>query len=225
MEGGAEHAFEKSVPYDSKLGCPLGYHKRKAYTIKKTRKHVPARCVRSTSVYTNTSAAFKTKTLGKQTRRLKAHGAPRSTRKVCPPGQIARKGYVRIFSSSTRKKGYQRTTKSGSVITVKPKKKAVVVPATCVEDKGLPGKLPVGAKGIGPLRKGELKKYGYSYTGSTQERHAALMRAVQEYKPLGVYRKLDAVAKLMLRQRPEAAQIFKEDRNWIRGAYGPLKAF
>lgn len=222
-----EHHFEKSVPYDSRIGCPGGYHKRKAYTVKRTGTRVPTRCVRSTTTYRNSSANFKAKTARTQTRRLFAHGvSTRSrTRKICPPGKVLRKAYVRMFSAETRKKGYTRRTRSGSTITIKPKRKSITVPAACIDDKGLPGKLRPGEKGIGPLRTGELKKHGYSYKDSTEQRHSALTRAVHEYKPLGVYRKLDAVAKLMIRQRPEAAQVFAADRNWIRQAYGPLKAF
>lgn len=219
-----EHHFEKSVPYDSRLGCPGGYHKRKAYTVKRTGTRVPTRCVRSTTTYSNSSKDYKAYVLQKQTRRLRNKGVG-STRKACPPGQVLRKAYVRVFKAETRKKGYTRRTRSGSTITIKPKRKSVTVPAACIDDKGRPGKLPPGVQGIGPLRSGELKKHGYSYKNSSEQRHRALSSAVQEFKPLGVYRKLDAVAKLMIRQRPDAARIFAADRDWIRQAYGPLKAF
>jgi hypothetical protein len=220
-----EHHFEKSVPYNPKAGgCPSGYHKRKAYTVKRTGTRVPTRCVRSTTVYKESSAQYKARVEGKQTRRLKAKGVG-ATRKVCPPGKVLRRAYVRQFSSNIKRKGYTKRTKSGRMITVKPKAKSVVVPAACIEDKGLVGKLAPGVKGIGPLRPGELKKHGYVYSDSQDRRRAALMSAVQEYSALGVYRKLDAVAKLTVRSRPEAAKVFAEDRNWIRASYGKLKAF
>jgi hypothetical protein len=219
-----EHHFEKSVPYDPRIGCPSGYHKRKAYTVKRTGTRVPSRCVRSTTVYSNSSAEFKRKSTRTQARRLRNKGV-KATRKICPPGKILRKAYIRVFKDEIQKRGYTRRTRSGSTITIKPKRKAVTVPAACIDDKGRPGGLPAGVKGIGPLRPGELKKHGYSYKNSAEQRRRALVAAVQEFRPLGVYRKLDAVAKLMVRQRPEAARVFEEDRDWIRKAYGPLKAF
>lgn len=224
----AQHHFEKSVPYNPKAGgCPSGYHKRKAYTVKRTGTYVPSRCVRSTTTYNRSSAEYKAAVMRTQTRRFKAKGVSpgKGTRKVCPPGKILRRAYVRQFSSTIKRKGYTKRTKTGQLITVKPKAKSVVVPAACIDDKGLPGKLAPGAKGIGPLRPGELKKHGYAYSDPQERRRAALMSAVQEYSTLGVYRKLDAVAKLTVHTRPEAAKVFAEDRNWLRSSYGKLKAF
>lgn len=215
-----EHHFEASVPYNPRLGgCPSGYHRRKGYTVKKTGTRVPARCIRSTTTYKESSAEFKARVQKKQTRRLKEKGIPRTSRKLCPPGQVLRRAYVRKFTKNITQKGYTKRTKSGELITVKPKAKSVVVPAACIQDKGLPGKLAPGQEGIGPLRQGELKKHGYVYSDPTDRRHAALISAVQEFTPIGVYRKLDAVAKLTLRTRPEAAKIFAEDRDWVRASY------
>jgi hypothetical protein len=91
-----------------------------------------------------------------------------------------------------------------------------------VKDKGLPGK---GPQEIGPLRKGELAKHGYSYKKSDLDRHEALRKAAKEFGPLGVYRKLDAVAKLAVRAAPKASAVFKKDRDWVKKRLGPLKAF
>jgi hypothetical protein len=66
--------------------------------------------------------------------------------------------------------------------------------------------------------------YGYSFRASESQRHAALRRAVDRYSPLGVYRKLDAVAKLTVRTAPSAAKTFAADREWVRTTFGPLKA-
>lgn len=79
--------------------------------------------------------------------------------------------------------------------------------------------------GIGPLRKGELKKHGYSTKNKTSKRHSALRKAVKEFGPLGVYRKLDAVAKLGVRTMSRVSKTFKKNRNWVRKSFGPLKAF
>jgi hypothetical protein len=89
-----------------------------------------------------------------------------------------------------------------------------------MKDKGLPGK----TKRFGALRKGELAKYGYNLHKTQDERHRALRKAIAVYGALGVYRKLDAVAKLTTRTIPEASAAFKKDREWVRHTYS-LKAF
>jgi hypothetical protein len=68
-------------------------------------------------------------------------------------------------------------------------------------------------------------KHGYTYKKSDLDRHEALRKAAKEYTALGVYRKLDAVAKLSVRAAPKASAIFKKDRNWVKRRLGPLKAF
>ena len=97
----------------------------------------------------------------------------------------------------------------------------MIVKSACVKDKGLPGK---GPDLFGKLKKGELKKYGYVYRQTRDARHAALRRAVKEYGPLDLFRKLDAVAKLTRRTVPEASRVFKSDREWVRQVLGPLKS-
>jgi hypothetical protein len=215
--------YPRSLPFNATRGCPSGYHKRMTYKSKSGRM-VPPRCVRATTVYTNTSKEFKRGVTQKAARRLKSHGMTNATvnvRKACPPGKILRKAYVRRFRTNVRDRGY--TVKRGSqVYRAYPKKSSTIVQAACVKDVGLPGK---GPQAIAPLRKGELKKHGYVYRKSDLERHEALRRAAKEFGVLGVYRKLDAVAKLSLRAAPKAAAIFKKDRDWVRRRLGPLKAF
>jgi len=207
----SEHKFLKSKPYSFLLGCPEGYHKRSSYKSVKGRK-VPARCVRST-----------TETSKKTTRRLSAAKEKllpsiRSlSRKVCPPGMIERKEYARKYSTAILKKGY--TTRKGKRY---PRKAtSAYVKAACVKDVGLPGK---GKQSIGPLRKGEISKYGYSMRETEEKRHKALRKAIEEYGALGVYRKLDAVAKLTERTIPEASKIYSKDRNWIKESFN-IKPF
>lgn len=220
----ATHKFKKSVNYNSRKGCPSGYHRRKSYTVKKTGTYVPARCIRSQSPYAETSEEFKARTRRIQTARLARAKKPQNTTRKCPPGQIARKGYIRRFSSGVKATGYTVKRKSGTTYKVYPKKKATYVKSACVKDIGLKGKAAPGQQ-IGPLRKGELKKYGYVYRLPSEQRRSALRKAVNAYGPLSVYRKLNAVAKLALRRAPDASKAFKADRNWIRETYGPLKAF
>ena len=101
--------------------------------------------------------------------------------------------------------------------------------SACIKDVGKPGKLPEGAPRIGPLRKGELKKFGYLYKLPDEKRHTALKKAVKSTGPLNVYRKLNAVTKLSRLAAPAASSVFKKDRNWIRKTYanskGTLRAF
>lgn len=215
--------YPKSLPYNGEKGCPAGYHKRMSYKSSSGRT-VPSRCVRSTTVYSQTSKEFKRGVTQKAERRLKSAGITGTTvntKKACPPGKILRKAYVRRFRTNVRERGY--TVKRGSqVYRAYPKSRATIVHASCIKDRGLSGK---GPQEITPLRKGELLKYGYSYRKSDIDRHEALRKAVKEYGVLGVYRKLDAVAKLSVRAAPKASAVFKKDRDWLRKRLGPLKAF
>jgi hypothetical protein len=132
----------------------------------------------------------------------------------CGPGEILRKGYTRKFKPEVKALGYT-VRKGAKVYTVRPKRNAITVKAACIKNRGLHGKGPA-AKGIGPLRKGELIKYGYSYRLSDAVRHSALKKAIERYGALSVYHKLDAVAKLAVRTAPDASKIFTLDREWVR---------
>ncbi len=215
--------YPRSLPLNATRGCPSGYHKRMTYKSSSGR-IVPPRCVRATTVYSQSSKNFKRAVTQKAARRLRSHGINNTTinvRKACPPGKILRKAYVRRFKTNIRERGY--TVKRGSqTYRAYPKKSATIVQAACVKDAGLPGK---GPQQIAPLRKGELMKHGYTYRKSDIERHEALRKAAKEFGVLGVYRKLDAVAKLSVRAAPKASAIFKKDRDWVRKRLGPLKAF
>ncbi len=212
--------YPRSLPYNAAKGCPSGYHKRMTYKTS-TGKMVPPRCVRATTIYAESSKRFKHNVTQKAAQRLKAKGVSMKARKACPPGQILRKAYVRRFRTNVRERGY--TVKRGSqVYRAYPRASATVVQAACVKDVGLPGK---GPQEIAPLRKGELLKYGYTYRKSDVERHEALRKAVKEFGALGVYRKLNAVAKLSVRAAPKASAIFKKDKEWVRKRLGPIKAF
>jgi len=216
---------KKSLPYNSSKGCPAGYHKRESY-LSVLGRRIEARCVRSTTVYKNSSKNFKKKVEGEATQRLRAMHIPsvRSlTRKQCPPGQVERKQYVRKYSTAVREKGFTVRRASGATYRVYPKARPTHVESKCVPDKGKSRKN--SKTRIGPLRKGELAKHGYSFKKTETERHTALKSAVNEFKPLGVYRKLDAVAKLVENTVPDAAVVFRKDRNWIKDKYGPLEAF
>jgi hypothetical protein len=131
----------------------------------------------------------------------------------CPKGYILRSGYTRKFRPSVKASGFT-VRRKGTTYTVRPKANTIKVDATCVKNRGLPGKGV--AKGIGKLRKGELIKYGYQYRLSDSLRQTALKRAIKQYGALSVYRKLDAVAKLSVRTASDASKIFIRDRNWVK---------
>jgi hypothetical protein len=212
-----EHKFEKSIPYNSTQGCPSGYHKRSEYKAA-SGKYVPPRCVRSTSPYEQSRKEFKRATLKKR--------APKKNDEIkCPKGYIARHSYARRYKTSVRERGYTVKKASGTTYKVYPKNETLYVPAACVKDLGKPGKGVPEGQGIGPLRKGEMTKFGYSSKKSEEERHEALKKAVAELGPLSTYRKLDAVAKLGARIAPDASRIFAKDRDWVQRRFGPLRAF
>ena len=219
-----EHKFEKSVPYNSSQGCPSGYHKRSEYTAA-SGKYVPPRCVRSTSPYEQSSKEFKRSTLKKMKSRLEHMPKEKGEEIRCPKGYIARHSYARRYKTSVRQRGYTVKKASGTTYKVYPKNETLYVPAACVKDLGKPGKGVPEGKGIGPMRKGEMTKFGYSSKKPEEERHEALKKAVAELGPLGTYRKLDAVAKLGIRIAPDASRIFAKDRDWVERKFGPLRAF
>jgi hypothetical protein len=133
-------------------------------------------------------------------------------KKNCPPGMILRKGYTRKYTTAVRTSGFT-VKKHGKAYRVQPTAKDMFVKSSCIKNVGKPGK---GPKLFGPLRKGELAKYGYSFRASESERHGALKKAITEYGSTGVFRKLNAVAKLTKRASPKASNVFSKDREWVR---------
>ena len=200
-----------SIPFNENKGCPRGYTKKTSYLSVFGKK---PRCVRST-------AAKKSKN---QTRKNKLYIPSMKTlaRNVCPRGMIERKAYVRKYSNTVRKAGFTVKRATGTTYRVHPKANAATVKSKCIKNTGKPGQgVP---KSIGPLRKGELAKHGYSYKETEDKRHTALRRAVSDYGALGVYRKLDAVAKLSVKTAPKASDVFEKDREWVQSKYAPLKS-
>jgi hypothetical protein len=139
----------------------------------------------------------------------------RVTRKICPRGYILRKGYERAYRPTIVREGYN-VHRAGKTVRVRPSSSKIHVESKCIKDRGLPGK---GPKLITGLKEGELLKHGYTYRLPTEYRHVALRRAVDEYGPLSVFRKLNAVAKLSVRQSPDASRVFEKDRDWVRSHY------
>ena len=60
--------------------------------------------------------------------------------------------------------------------------KTIRVHSRRIHDVGTPGKYH--GPGIGPLKKGQLGKVGYSSTNSKTARHSSLKKAVKKFGPL-----------------------------------------
>jgi hypothetical protein len=208
-----------SLPYNDKKGCPDGFHKRSSYTSKKGHRVSP-RCVKAQTVYKETRKNYAHRVLERQQDRLRSAGKNKTKKLHCPPGRVERHGYVRRFGKTVMKRGYTVKKITGKKYHIIPKQHSVYVKPSCIKDRGDPGvKAPDPGERIGQLRKGELKKHGYTYIKSRDERHIALRKAIKEFGTLGVYHKLDAVAKLSKHSVPKASKVFKEDRDWLKAKY------
>jgi len=108
----------------------------------------------------------------------------------------------------------------GKLIVTSPKVRATRVRSACVKDSSR----KATQTRIGPLKKGELIKYGYSYRLSDKLRHEALVKAIKAYGPLETYHKLDAVAKLSKRVAPDISKIFTFDRDWVHARLNNVRA-
>jgi hypothetical protein len=208
-----------SLPYDEKKGCPNGFHKRSSYTSKRGHR-VPPRCVKAQTVYQNSRKNYSRRIIRKQEERLNSIGKLHTRKLHCPPGKVERKGYVRRFGKTIMQRGYTVKRATGQEYHIKPEKSSIYVKPSCVKDKGDPSVKPPGpGESFGILRKGELKKHGYVFREPRHVRHVALNKAIKEFGPLGVYHKLDAVAKLSKYSVPRASRVFREDLEWLKRNY------
>lgn len=176
--------------------CPPGYHSRKTYKIKKTGTRVPATCVLGGEGH----RAFVHDTVTRMSKRLRGVRLSKRGPTSCPAGQILRRPYVRVQPKT---------------------QKRIFVAGSCITDRGAPRK--GGASGsIGPLRKGDLKQFGYDDVRNMTQgaRHIALAKAVRAYGPLSLWRKLNAIYIYTRNTAPASSAIFKQDRDWIRSQYG-----
>ena len=142
--------------------------------------------------------------------RGKLHGVGEKLglKKKCPPGKVLRAPFTRKYTNRVRKAGFN-VKRGNKTVRVYPTSKTVLVEATCIDGKAV----------IGPLKEGELTKYGYSARVSREKRHLALKKAVIVYGALNVFHKLDAITKLTIRTAPDAHKIFKADIDWLRKNY------
>jgi len=114
--------------------------------------------------------------------------------------------------------------------------------ASCIKITGkrcAPRKKPVPRKKapvrFGPLKKGELSKYGYVNVismNATMRRRALLraMRGISKQKRISHYkagltliRKLNAVYILTRKTSPKSSKVFESDRKWMSSYIKKLK--
>lgn len=156
--------------------------------------------------------------MAKGSRKSSRKGSRKGSKK-CPPGKILRKSYTR--KSHVRKsRGRGQSRVKGSHV------KKTKVPATCVKDRGKPGK---GPKTL-PKFSGKLKltRYGYSTDKSASARHDALVKASKKNNPLEVLRHLNLLRNYQADDPKgrKIAKIMGEDvkfmskyyKNWKRGS-------
>ena len=146
---------------------------------------------------------------------------PKQEKIECPPGTVLRSSYTRHVKNQS----YTRKTKNGRSIHVHPRSHTSKIGPSCVKLSSKTGRPPSSAVRIGPLKKGELKKFGYSYKLPVEKRREALQDAINKLGPLNVYYKLHAVSELTKTKAPRASAVFMEDKKWIQTVYGPLHAF
>jgi hypothetical protein len=72
---------------------------------------------------------------------------------------------------------------------------------------------------IPPLRKGELKQFGYSSSNSVASRHRSLAKAIREYGDLSVFRKVNVLYVFNKNKNPTLASKFNSDKAWIKRTY------
>ena len=117
------------------------------------------------------------------------------SRKKCPKGSISRRGYTFVKKSTGRK---------------------IKVKSSCVKSKGLRSKGKKTSRVLPTLKKGSLTKYGYSVSGSENERHSALKKALKAYGYSSVIKKLNSVKLLTKNTNPKNSKIYGKDLKWVQ---------
>jgi len=107
----------------------------------------------------------------------------------CPKGEILRKAY-------TRKDGTR-------------------VKASCVKDRGLPGKTPKSKKVLPKLKEGLLEKYGYKLSKSFEKRKVALRKAMKNEGNVPVLRRV-VVLRTYNKNEPKLFKKLNRDVEFIQ---------
>src|SRR5579872_4138318 len=179
-----------------KSSCKKGYVRRKSHTRKSYKRSSGVR-VKSTRVKSN---CIKRRSNSKKMPKMSKisypkHKGKRTSTKGCKKGYIRRSSYSR--------KSYKRS--SGVRV------KGAKVKSKCIKMTG-----SHGLRVIPKLRKGELKKYGYSSSEVQSDRHKSLSKAVKSYGATSVFRKLNVLATFNKNRSPVLSRKFKSDRNWVK---------
>jgi len=186
--------LEKKMGQPNK--CTENQILRAAYT-KKSGTRVLAKCIPRVSPYPERYADFQKRVLRRMTVRLRGYSkGHRKNNRSCVKGLTRRKAYVPYRSG----------------------KKGKLVKAACITKRGL----STSGKKIGPIRKGELRKYGYTDVNSlaVKERRDALKRAVSVLGSLSVWKKLNVIYVYNKFKNPDLAAVFISDRDWVKATYG-----
>lgn len=93
------------------------------------------------------------------------------------------------------------------------RKNGVRVKSACIKDLGKPGK---GSALIGPLKSGELKKYGYSLKSGASRRHSALKKSVKAYGRGTLIKKLNALRVLHKNTHPVYSHNALNDLKYVQ---------
>lgn len=72
---------------------------------------------------------------------------------------------------------------------------------------------------IGPMKKGELTRYGYKSSAPRTVRRNALRKAVQTYGATSTFRKVNALETLTKNTAPSRSKTYRADRNWVRKTF------
>ena len=185
------HGLEMSDVEPGKDGtCPPNYVKRKAYLVEKTGKIVPATCIK----------------------RAAAAAKSASRTRKCPPGQTYRQGYHRKYSNTVKREGYI-VTRGGKQVRVFPQTNIMYIKPICIDASD------DDISFSGPLKKGQLLRYGYNFRLPATSRHEALRKAERVYGPAFVHKTLARFAALFQKSKPDAAKVFAADRDWIKTTY------
>ena len=181
--------------------CSKGFIKRNSYT-KQDGTHVKEECIVAQSQSgKKTSKELKRYIATKDIMHKKA--LEKFGKSKCSKGQIMKEGY--------RRKPYSRLSRSGSKKSIKGK----WIEPTCIKSISKGSKRN---KVIVIMEKDVLVKYGYKNvkTLSITKRHSYLNKAMQDLKPLSVYRRLIAIATLNKNKDNELFKILREDAEYIK---------
>ena len=166
--------------------CRRGYILRNGYTrtLKNKKIRVPSGCIKAQS-----ETGLKTSIINEKiiAQKNKMHELVREHFK--PKCSQVREGYIR--NTYTRK--------NGTVVA------SSIVPPKCIKRKGKP---------LFILPKDELNPYGYHINKTEKQRHKSLHMALQDIKPLSLYRTLNAL--YVVNKHNENGKIFKMDAEWLK---------